>query len=98
MVQQINSAAMGGTSSPKEAVAASKRYGNFLGMELGFSYDSAAVVPDGSQPPKVEDERSEEHTSELQSLMRISYSVFCLTKKKEDEVTLLWQLEQVIKR
>src|SRR3546814_4127221 len=26
--------------------------------------------------------RSEEHTSELQSLMRISYSVFCLTKKK----------------
>src|SRR3546814_7061310 len=27
-------------------------------------------------------ERSEEHTSELQSLMRISYAVFCLTKKK----------------
>src|SRR3546814_4194668 len=26
-------------------------------------------------------ERSEEHTSELQSLMRISYAVFCLTKK-----------------
>src|SRR3546814_9270703 len=28
-------------------------------------------------------ERSEEHTSELQSLMRISYAVFCLKKKKE---------------
>src|SRR3546814_3553587 len=28
-----------------------------------------------------EDMRSEEHTSELQSLMRISYAVFCLTKK-----------------
>src|SRR3546814_2605113 len=27
--------------------------------------------------------RSEEHTSELQSLMRISYAVFCLTKKKK---------------
>src|SRR3546814_10841135 len=27
--------------------------------------------------------RSEEHTSELQSLMRISYAVFCLTKKKQ---------------
>src|SRR3546814_3806655 len=27
-------------------------------------------------------QRSEEHTSELQSLMRISYAVFCLTKKK----------------
>src|SRR3546814_7708052 len=28
-------------------------------------------------------DRSEEHTSELQSLMRISYAVFCLTKKKK---------------
>src|SRR3546814_7114205 len=28
--------------------------------------------------------RSEEHTSELQSLMRISYAVFCLNKKKVD--------------
>src|SRR3546814_8221880 len=30
----------------------------------------------------VAEERSEEHTSELQSLMRISYAVFCLKKKK----------------
>src|SRR3546814_1844469 len=30
-------------------------------------------------------ERSEEHTSELQSLMRISYAVFCLKKKKNKE-------------
>src|SRR3546814_6850137 len=30
--------------------------------------------------------RSEEHTSELQSLMRISYAVFCLKKKKKDVV------------
>src|SRR3546814_5940077 len=29
--------------------------------------------------------RSEEHTSELQSLMRISYAVFCLKKKKHQE-------------
>src|SRR3546814_6670312 len=29
--------------------------------------------------------RSEEHTSELQSLMRISYAVFCLKKKKHNE-------------
>src|SRR3546814_10498988 len=29
--------------------------------------------------------RSEEHTSELQSLMRISYAVFCLKKKKKKE-------------
>src|SRR3546814_7708236 len=32
---------------------------------------------------KVNDGRSEEHTSELQSLMRISYAVFCLKKKKQ---------------
>src|SRR3546814_3068735 len=30
-------------------------------------------------------DRSEEHTSELQSLMRISYAVFCLKKKKEKQ-------------
>src|SRR3546814_7234937 len=31
------------------------------------------------------DRRSEEHTSELQSLMRISYAVFCLKKKKNEK-------------
>src|SRR3546814_10781169 len=33
------------------------------------------------------DMRSEEHTSELQSLMRISYAVFCLKKKKQKKTT-----------
>src|SRR3546814_4376993 len=32
-------------------------------------------------------DRSEEHTSELQSLMRISYAVFCLKKKKQTTCT-----------
>src|SRR3546814_5040996 len=32
-------------------------------------------------------QRSEEHTSELQSLMRISYAVFCLKKKKKKHTT-----------
>src|SRR3546814_2611576 len=31
-------------------------------------------------------QRSEEHTSELQSLMRISYAVFCLKKKKKNTI------------
>src|SRR3546814_9343053 len=35
----------------------------------------------------VEINRSEEHTSELQSLMRISYAVFCCKKKKKTSVT-----------
>src|SRR3546814_7554041 len=35
--------------------------------------------------PGIGDKRSEEHTSELQSLMRISYAVFCLKKKKKNK-------------
>src|SRR3546814_4094560 len=34
-----------------------------------------------------ENARSEEHTSELQSLMRISYAVFCLKKKNQEQDT-----------
>src|SRR3546814_2278920 len=47
-------------------------------------------APAGDQPKAIEEliggiraNRSEEHTSELQSLMRISYAVFCLNKKKK---------------
>src|SRR3546814_7646532 len=35
----------------------------------------------GGEPPDADQDRSEEHTSELQSIMRISYAVFCLKKK-----------------
>src|SRR3546814_10070302 len=38
---------------------------------------------------KMKEVRSEEHTSELQSLMRISYAVFCLKKKKIDKILQL---------
>src|SRR3546814_9515533 len=34
---------------------------------------------------ELREKRSEEHTSELQSLMRISYAVFCLKKKKQNK-------------
>src|SRR3546814_8404924 len=40
------------------------------------------TLPDGRAVPAVM-LRSEEHTSELQSLMRISYTVFCLKKKND---------------
>src|SRR3546814_7111241 len=40
-------------------------------------------LPEGSGDRR-QSRRSEEHTSELQSLMRISYAVFCLKKKKKD--------------
>src|SRR3546814_4162107 len=41
--------------------------------------------------------RSEEHTSELQSLMRISYAVFCLKKKKKktNKTTTIQQLNKI---
>src|SRR3546814_6397512 len=45
-----------------------------------ISPESSGPIPDGAQGR--DRERSEEHTSELQSLMRISYAVFCLKKKK----------------
>src|SRR3546814_6767079 len=38
--------------------------------------------------------RSEEHTSELQSLMRISYAVFCLNKKKNKKTKIYKQTQQ----
>src|SRR3546814_1064766 len=38
--------------------------------------------------------RSEEHTSELQSLMRISYAVFCLKKKTENNPTTKQRLQK----
>src|SRR3546814_7363833 len=53
-----------------------------------LEHHDTSVVPGGSQPVAQEEgmvgpegARSEEHTSELQSLMRISYAVFCLKKK-----------------
>src|SRR3546814_5982235 len=39
--------------------------------------------------PEAQRGRSEEHTSELQSLMRISYAVFCLKKKKKKKNKLI---------
>src|SRR3546814_10807089 len=43
--------------------------------------DDRIAILDQQRRGEVEDRRSEEHTSELQSLMRISYAVFCLKKK-----------------
>src|SRR3546814_8988781 len=45
--------------------------------------DGARAVPPDTRPDA--GYRSEEHTSELQSLMRISYAVFCLKKKQKEK-------------
>src|SRR3546814_12634088 len=44
---------------------------------------SFRLGPLGAGHQNLKSRRSEEHTSELQSLMRISYAVFCLKKKKK---------------
>src|SRR3546814_4372000 len=46
-------------------------------LDLAIDFYESALAAD----------RSEEHTSELQSLMRISYAVFCLTKKNIHNTT-----------
>jgi 2-polyprenyl-6-methoxyphenol hydroxylase-like FAD-dependent oxidoreductase len=55
MVGRINRAALAGESDSREAVSASRRYGNFLGMDLGFCYERGALVPDGTSPATVND-------------------------------------------
>src|SRR3546814_3124912 len=45
--------------------------------------DALDVLVGGRRAVRHDAARSEEHTSELQSLMRISYAVFCLKKKKK---------------
>src|SRR3546814_1876879 len=54
------------------------------GVRNGHGCRLALRLRAGHLPRRPDDEaRSEEHTSELQSLMRISYAVFCLKKKKQ---------------
>src|SRR3546814_13710372 len=54
-----------------------------VGFERGLEFGQQAFVL-GAEHKRDTAQRSEEHTSELQSLMRISYAVFCLKKKKKE--------------
>src|SRR3546814_5060394 len=77
--QDIAAAARGVVRIVLVATNGSEAY--FVGHGSGF-----AVAPDkivtNAHVVELTRERSEEHTSELPSLMRISYAVFCLKKKK----------------
>src|SRR3546814_5480914 len=55
--------------------------------DCGQSHGIAAQGGDGPHAGQSGRSRSEEHTSELQSLMRISYAVFCLKTKKNANTT-----------
>src|SRR3546814_3670603 len=67
-------------------------FGRYLNGKAGFQHDGHRhrQHDPGHQedvdPSLLDGQRSEEHTSELQSLMRISYAVFCLKKKKQNNL------------
>src|SRR3546814_2354718 len=68
-----------------------ERRGNFA-VAMTQEGPRVAGLPESRQAlalptSKAAKRRSEEHTSELQSLMRISYAVFCLKKTKTDIIT-----------
>src|SRR3546814_5796961 len=56
-----------------------------LGAQFTYEDIPADLAEQAAEYRKTLVERSEEHTSELQSLMRISYAVFCLKKKKKKD-------------
>src|SRR3546814_4636178 len=68
---------------PANTVAGSSRYSGRItsSVEFGGRRRCRTIMSDQSAL------RSEEHTSELQSLMRISYAVFCLQKKTTQQTT-----------
>src|SRR3546814_10469150 len=85
----VKSSEIEGAVLDREQVRSSvaRRLGMDVGGLLPADRDVEGVVElmlDATQNYRLPltDERSEEHTSELQSLMRISYAVFCLKKKK----------------
>src|SRR3546814_3523590 len=73
-----NAHVVAGVNDPEVLVGDSK-----LGADVVYynkDLDVAVLKVPGLERPRLAFDRSEEHTSELQSLMRISYAVFCLNK------------------
>src|SRR3546814_2606449 len=67
------------------------------GLTLDTGLPGYAELRDRLAPVSENTGRSEEHTSELQSLMRISYAVFCLKKKKLIRTNATNDVQHVIK-
>src|SRR3546814_5115949 len=67
--------------------------------QLPSRFQGSKTISPGTFARREDDrgDRSEEHTSELQSLMRISYAVFCLKKKTPGEHTLSQPRHRYIK-
>src|SRR3546814_10545821 len=82
----------GGTNAPASVYAIRKwdewlrKYAPPGAADYDF-YQSLPALSQGNVAQQIFWYRSEEHTSELQSLMRTSYAVFCLKKKKTKSKT-----------
>src|SRR3546814_4018927 len=72
----------------------SDQFGKFIRLDTGMAWLSrrARGAQRGRESSVRKRRRSEEHTSELQSLMRISYAVFCLKKKNCIKTTTVYTL------
>src|SRR3546814_1562167 len=79
------SSARGGSNDTLETVGGSVPQGQWTHVAVEIERGSGAmrIYLNGVLATSRTITRSEEHTSELQSLMRISYAVFCLKKKKK---------------
>src|SRR3546814_7915520 len=81
-VNAFDSNAIGLTGTEKQVADVARRYRVAYQIEKPKSDDHDNYEVAHSRGVYIFEDRSEEHTSELQSLMRISYAVFCLQKKK----------------
>src|SRR3546814_4599207 len=72
--------------------------GNGAGLFSPAAFPLPCACADREAPTSPSPRRSEEHTSELQSLMRISYAVFCLKKKRHKSTQTPYKDHKDIKR
>src|SRR3546814_1960216 len=89
---QLGGGALGGALDHLLVFHSLSKRSSAAGLRCGFAAGDAPLIDGlhlalrvggaGVSLPILAAGRSEEHTSELQSLMRISYAVFCLKKKK----------------
>src|SRR3546814_6543697 len=91
------------TRAPAGQLSGKRTEGRKIQLALALSASRPAYSVTLAMPPHRSPSmsaslkrRSEEHTSELQSLMRISYAVFCLKKKNQKYSTQTQQLSPIL--
>src|SRR3546814_6745063 len=71
--------------NPSPPISARRKPGTIASVRPGCRHETGGWL--SLERSRFRARRSEEHTSELKSLMRISYAVFCLKKKKNTQIT-----------